>query len=368
MELHSDLECRLVRWTQALVNQSAARIVIPAEHAAPGCWFGGGNLVADDGGGLWLVGRFRNTGDSRLGISAGDRGRELVLFHSADQGATFQKKAAWNKQRLSLPGQRVLSIEGSALWVGPGEAVLYVSTEKAELPYPPGFEDYRKPETGVWTIDCLRADSIAALDTAPVEPFLSSSDPGAWHVKDPFLFADSPDSVQVMFCSHPFSWTSSNTGYVDAGREHRPVFEFFSRGTTWDVAMTRGTCVVNVPQVGPFSGHELSLMFYDGGECVRNLAEHSQAVSRPRGYSCEELGGVAYFPTRNLSQLTRLSKWAPLFVSPHGTGCSRYVDVLETPAGYFATWQQGQADGSQPLVMNFVSRADTEKLLAEPRS
>ena len=55
----------------------------------------------------------------------------------------------------------------------------------------------------------------------------------------------------------------------------------------------------------------------------------------------------------------------PLFVSPHGTGCSRYVDVLQTADGFYATWEQSQPDRSQPLVMNRLSREEAEAILAE---
>jgi hypothetical protein len=108
------------------------------------------------------------------------------------------------------------------------------------------------------------------------------------------------------------------------------------------------------------------LLFYDGGECVRNHEEHQQAVRRARGYSCEEVGGAAYVVDGDLSRITRLSKHQPLFISPHGTGCSRYVDVLATDEGYYATWQQSQSDGSQPLVMNFLPRAAAEEILQGP--
>ena len=128
--------------------------------------------------------------------------------------------------------------------------------------------------------------------------------------------------------------------------------------------MTRGTSVLDVPSIGLFAETDVSLMFYDGGECVRNLDEHAQAVKRPRGYSCEELGGVGYFLNGDLEKIQRLSATEPMFVSPHGTGCSRYVDVLKTSDGFFATWQQAQADGSQPLVVNTVSMDEVATMLA----
>ena len=119
-----------------------------------------------------------------------------------------------------------------------------------------------------------------------------------------------------------------------------------------------------LPRVGVLANRDIKLLFYDGGECVRNLDEHAAAVKRPRGYSCEELGGLAYYENDDLHSVERLSIIEPMFVSPYGSGCSRYVDVLETGEHYYATWQQAQADGSQPLVMNVVPRSDLEKLLA----
>ena len=78
-----------------------------------------------------------------------------------------------------------------------------------------------------------------------------------------------------------------------------------------------------------------------------------------------ELGGVAYCQNGDLTTVERLSVIQPMFVSPHGTGCSRYVDVLETSENYIATWQQSQQDGSQPLVMNVVPRSEIESLLTD---
>ena len=143
----------------------------------------------------------------------------------------------------------------------------------------------------------------------------------------------------------------------DGGLLGEPCFDFFRRGFTWDVAITRATCLLPLPEL------KVQLVFYDGGECVRNLDEHSMAVKRPRGYSCEVLGGLAFTRGDDLLTLQRLSITEPAFVSPYGTGCSRYVDVLATDRGYYATWQQSQADGSQPLVINFISREIAASIL-----
>jgi len=105
------------------------------------------------------------------------------------------------------------------------------------------------------------------------------------------------------------------------------------------------------------------LAFYDGGECMRDLDEHAQALKRPRGYSCEEIGGVAWGWEHDLSTLERLSVTGPTFLSPYGTGCSRYVGTLVTEEGILAAWQQGQADGSQPLVGHWLSMSEVEQIL-----
>jgi hypothetical protein len=364
MSLSDADSARLVALGKALINQSAARVIVAPNENASGFWFGGGNMVRAADGGLYVVGRYRNAGDSRLGISAGTRGLELAIFRSMDDGQSFEKVVSFAKSDLNVGRQSVLSIEGTALHIGPDGVQLFVSTEKDGVGYPSGFESYLKPGTGVWSIDRLAADSVEGLKDAEVQPCLATTDPEVLHIKDPFLY-ESAGFLTVLFCSHPYCWTSSNTGYshVGPGGVTDQVHDFFPRGTTWDVAMTRTTAIIDVPQLGAFSSQGGRLVFYDGGECVRNLDEHSEAVKRPRGYSCEELGGLAWMPSAGFSAPQRLSKYEAMFVSPHGTGCSRYVDVLATDKGMYATWQQSQADGSQPLVMNFVSTDQIASIL-----
>ncbi|MEQ8785586.1 MAG: hypothetical protein RIC55_04775 [Pirellulaceae bacterium] len=365
-------EERLIRLSRALIDQQRARVIVPANQAAAGFWFGGGNLMDSGDGRLWLVGRYRNAGDSRTGLGAGERGLELAVFCSRDRGGSFEKVVSLAKQDLNVEGRTVLSIEGTALHACDGGVELFVSSEKSGIGYPAPFEDYLKPGTGVWTIDRLAAPTVEALADARPETVLSCDDPRFVHVKDPFVCDLPSGDLALLFCTHPYCWTSSNTGYALRRRASDalapPVFDFFPRGVTWDVAMTRGTCVLEVPRVGPFAERPVSLLFYDGGECVRNLDEHQAAVSRPRGYSCEELGGLAYFSGDHFTGdhftgIERLSRHAPMFVSPHGTGCSRYVDVLAAHDGLYATWQQSQADGSQPLVISHLSPTEVESLL-----
>ena len=368
MPLSAELESRLELLARALVDQSRARPIVPAQQQSTGFWFGGGNMVQTPDGHLHVVGRYRNHGDSRTGVAAGERGLELAIFESADSGASWSKSVSWSKSDLDVAGRPVLSIEGSSLHLTDDGVELFVSTEKDGIGHPSPFEDYLKPGTGVWTIERLAARSVAGLKDSPLLTVAECHDPQWLHIKDPFVYDRSNGQFALLFCSHPFSWSSSNTGYAlreaTGGEFGELTLDFFPRGTTWDVAMTRGTCIIDVPRIGAFAGMDTSLVFYDGGESLRNLDEHNSAVKRPRGYSCEELGCVAYIQNGELNRVNRLSKYLPFFVSPYGTGCSRYVDVLKTDNGLIATWQQSQNDLSQPLVMNSLSNEEVSRLLS----
>ena len=203
---------------------------------------------------------------------------------------------------------------------------------------------------------------------AKPELLIDSTCPATVHCKDPNLCESADGTTLLTFCTHPFGWSSSNTAFASwddrTDRLATPRFDAFARGMTWDVAMTRVTGVVAVPQLGEFKGRNVKLLFYDGGECLRDLDQHSQAVSRPRGYSCEELGGLAYMIDDDLNSIERLSDIEPFFVSPQGTGCSRYVSVTQTENSLLATWQQSQADCSQPLVSHAMSLDECAGILS----
>jgi hypothetical protein len=113
-----------------LIDQRSARVIVRPNRAADGYWFGGGNLLEDAAGTLWLVGRFRDAGDSRTGLGAGERGLACALFASADGAASFEPVRSWSKADLSALGA-VLSIEGTALRRrAEGGVELFVSLEK----------------------------------------------------------------------------------------------------------------------------------------------------------------------------------------------------------------------------------------------
>ncbi|MFW6368687.1 MAG: exo-alpha-sialidase [Spirochaetota bacterium] len=343
-----------------LVDQHRARIIVPPERSGAGHWFGSGNLSVGPDGALYLCGRYRNFGDSRTGLGKGERGKELAVFRSTDGAGTFEKLLSFSKRDLSYGDITVLSIEGSHLHFHENGVSLYIATEKDGIGYPEEVSEFHKPGTGVWTIDRIDAASVELLDPHRIRPFASSRLPAHLHVKDPFVFTDS-GSTYVGYCTHPFTWASSNTAFhVD----DRQVFDVFPRGPAWDVAVARMTCYAPVPRVGAFADTEQHyICFYDGAECVRSLDAHPEAVKRPRGYSCEEIGGLAVARASNLLVPQRVSVNEAAFTSPWGTGCSRYVDVLFTEEYAYATWQQSQPDQSQPLVMNRVPMSEVEDAL-----
>ena len=150
-----ELEERLTNLANALVNQNRARVIVPAQQPSTGFWFGGGNTIEDANGDLHAVGRYRNHGDSRTGVAAGERGLELAIFTSTNGGETWQKAVSFSKPELNVGDRTVLSIEGSAIRRTSNGYELYVSTEKDGIRYPAGYEGYLKPGTGVWTIERL---------------------------------------------------------------------------------------------------------------------------------------------------------------------------------------------------------------------
>ena len=326
-------------------------------------------MVPDAAGNLYITGRYRNFGDSRTGVGAGVRGLELAIFKSEDQGTSWSKVKSFTKQELNVGDWEVLSIEGTALHFTDRGVELFISSEKLNRPFVEGYEHFHKPGTGSWTMEVMSAPSVEELSTADYKTVMESRDPRWFNVKDPFFYKIGDGDLVLGYCTHPFNWASSNTGYAvrKKGESHfgPQNNSFLPRGFCWDVGIARGTAFLQVPSVGAFSEEEVSLLFYDGGEAMRSYAQHDQAVVRPRGHSCEELGGLAFFRDGNLDQAEKLSIVTPAFVSPWGTGCSRYVDVLQTEAGFYTTWQQSQEDGSQPLVMTFLPMAEAEALLSE---
>jgi hypothetical protein len=264
----------------------------------------------------------------------------------------------------------VLSIEGTALHqCADGSWELFISTEK-DLPYPESLKQFQKPGTGVWAIDCIRGSSLETLDPSTLTSVLENTEyPEYLHVKDPVVFDAPNGDTALVFCTHPFTWSSGNTGLAmrlpDQQQFQLQTWEVVSRGAAWDVASTRITGRLSIHQMGCFSdAPACSIYFYDGAECMRSHTENVRAHKRPRGYSCEEISGALFGWDAAFPQMERLSPLMPLFSSPWGTGCSRYTETLVTEDGILAIWQQSQSDHSQPLVGHLLPMVDIQRILS----
>ena len=319
-------EAKLLALLQALIDQEAACVLVEPYERASGFWFGGGNMVKDRDSRFHLIGRYRNHGDSRTGVVAGTRGLELALFAS-DDGSRFEKVASWSKEDLSYEDNKVVSIEGAAVRMGAdGACEVLVSSEK-EMAYPHEVADFQKPGTGVWTIDRFTGSSVDTLDVKTIRPALNASpEPGYLHVKDPVYPGFKMNGLDtIIFCDHPFTWASMNTGYAvrrSAGEPYEVFdWELIRRGPAWDVAGTRITARMPVPAVGVFTDMPpCSVYFYDGLECYRQLDQNPRGVLRPRGFSCEEIGGACFGFDDQFPSMIRLSRNLPLFTSIRAIG------------------------------------------------
>jgi hypothetical protein len=195
----------------ALVDQRKARILIPPLQSREGYWFGAGNLTQDASGAFYLVGRYRSEGDSRTGTGVGERGLELAVFRSTDNARSFSKFITFVKVDLAVGPCAVVSIEGTKLHFGADGVELLVSTEKSGIEYPPGLEQFRKPGTGIWTIDRLHAEMVEGLKGKRPKTIIQGTDPRWLHVKDPAVFDSAGGDTLLFFCTHPFTWSSASS-------------------------------------------------------------------------------------------------------------------------------------------------------------
>ncbi len=363
-------KAKLTTLARELINQDEARILVEPQDRSTGFWFGGGNVIQDRDGSILICGRYRNYGDSRTGVGAGERGLELAIFRAPEVGGNFEKIVSFSKTDLAHSGMDIVSIEGVALHLTKDGIELFISTEK-DATYPDRILDFQKPGAGVWSIDRIHADTVENLSPETIEEIIpfGSEQPERLHCKDPWVF-DLPNGDLVLgYCTHPFTWSSSGTAAKirrKGSSEYEDITQnLLHRGQVWDIAAARVTERLAIPKFGDFAiGADLSLYFYDSCESLRQLDENPAASSRPRGWSCEEIGGIAIGCDVNLSTIEGLSIEAPLFVSPHGTGCSRYIATLVTEEGIFANWQQSQTDLCQPLVGHFLPMSRVREILA----
>ncbi|MCM8767325.1 MAG: exo-alpha-sialidase [Candidatus Omnitrophica bacterium] len=357
------IEEKLIELAKIIVNNQKAKIIIEPYKREKGYWFGGGKIRKDKEKRLIITGRYRNFGDSRYGTGLGERGLELAIFISEDDGKKFKKIKSFTKKDLKVGEKEVLSIEGSSIYFS-DKVELYVSTEKKRN-YPKGFEKYQKEGTGIWEIDLLTGEDLESLSPENIRNVLVSEDPENLHIKDPVVF-DLNNKTYMIFCQHSFCWTCSYSGLALKEDSNFRIIskDILPKGYTWDVAVTRITERLPVPKIGIFKDlPDISLYFYDGAECIREHPQSEKGVKRPRGYSCEEIGGVAYGFDYEFPKIHRLTKYFPLLFSDQGTGSNRYVSTFFDRDKIYAIWQKSVSDFSQPLFLNIVNIEEIERIL-----
>ena len=97
---------------------------------------------------------------------------------------------------------------------------LFLSTEK-DRNYPSDVIDYQKRGTGIWDVDIIKSDSIMGLDPSSVSVAIRSDELGSLHLKDPVSFQIPGNHAHtgILFCNHPYTWASSNTGFAIRGAD-----------------------------------------------------------------------------------------------------------------------------------------------------
>ncbi|MCM8832324.1 MAG: hypothetical protein NC816_00145 [Candidatus Omnitrophica bacterium] len=91
------IEEKLIELAKIIVNNQKAKIIIEPYKREKGYWFGGGKIRKDKEKRLIITGRYRNFGDSRYGTGLGERGLELAIFISEDDGKKFKKIKSFTK-------------------------------------------------------------------------------------------------------------------------------------------------------------------------------------------------------------------------------------------------------------------------------
>ena len=159
--MEEELKERIEEFTSALIDQKSAKVIVDPNSNSKGFWFGGGNIIFHNAK-YYLSGRYRDDGDSRTGVGAGERGLELAIFSSDSVDGPWKKIKSFSKLDLTHGNEKVVSIEGSSLLVTDSGIDLFVSTEK-DRPYPIDIIDFQKNGTGIWDIDFISASSVEEL-------------------------------------------------------------------------------------------------------------------------------------------------------------------------------------------------------------
>ena len=290
----------------------------------PGWWAGApGAFIDPRDSAVYLTYRYRRP----RGV-APDRGGETRLARSAD-GLAFEDVCALTKDQFDSP-----SIERCAIQRAPDGAWLW-------------YVSYVDGGTGCWRTDLLEAPRPDAFDPATRTLLFDASPPGIEGVKDPWVLRVGPVWYMLLsYARSPDAHASDqqkhgtadiyNTGLTLSctalatsldGRVWHWQGDVLSprRPGAWDSYAARLTCAL--PHAGGWLG------FYDGSADVAGNYEERAGLAV----------GAGLFAWRSLTPD------GPALVSPHASGCLRYIDSITDGARRLFYFEAARPDGSHDL-------------------
>jgi hypothetical protein len=310
-------------------DPEAGQVIREPLGSGEGWWAGAPGAFYDPfSGRIYLTYRYRRP----RGVPP-DRGGEFLLAESVN-GIEFRDIWRLTKDQLGSP-----SIErGCIRRLAEGRWRLWISSVDSQ--------DNR------WRIDVLEQEGGAPerFDAAQRRKVFTARELGIEGIKDPWVFPEGPALWMIVSFAERAPGTEAATDQ-----------ELHHHADAYDTGLIRAHSGLAVSLEGD-QWHWLGTILsarrpavdWDGyssriGSLLRTgacyTAYYDGAIGVQNHYD-EQTGLAVSF---DLRQWTRLTPEGPVLRSPHGTGCCRYCDVIETPQGRFVYYEYGRPDGSHEL-------------------
>lgn len=217
------------------------------------------------------------------------------------------------------------------------------------------YPSYVDPGDNRWRIDVIQADDPASFDVSKRQKVFTASDVGVEGVKDAWVMrlngfyymlisyaarmeTLSPEQQERMHATADIyntglTLSSSAMAVSQDGIKYEWLGDVFPpRAGAWDGYAARLGCVV-ATEYGWIG-------YYDGSASVEG--------------NYEERTGLAQ--SFDLRHFQRLTFDGPALVSPHGSGCLRYIDAVPMKDEILLYYEYCRPDGSHELRMNRLPR------------
>lgn len=314
-----------------LFDPEEGHTVVEPLDSGSGWWAGAPSAVWDhEKAKFYLYYRLRRPRGVEL-----DRGGECVIAESTD-GINFNP--IWRAEKTAFESD---SVERAALFKGLDNVWrLYLS--------------YVDPDHQMWRVDLMEADRPDRFEPASRHTVFDPVDLNIEGIKDPFVFTlgheyhmllsyakrsgnltrKQEGDLHATADAYNTGLTVSRTGLATSsdGRTFSWEGDIFSPGSSdWDGWCTRICSLVYLPPV--FTA------FYDGASDVSG--------------NYEERTGLA--SGTDIRKLRSLSPAGPRLVSPHASGCLRYLDALQFTDRIHYYYEYAREDGSHETRVNIVT-------------